>query len=166
MPTPTYVPLATLTLSGSDGSITFANIPATYRDLIIVCNFQNSGTGSASRLQVNSDTGANYNGAWMVGNGTAASGNIESAQTSARIFGAAIGPSNAFSNVGIVQLIDYSATNKHKTVVTRYGSASTDVQATCSRWASNNAITSVTIFDILGQTYQTGSTFSLYGIEG
>jgi len=36
MPTNTYTPLATLTLTGSDSSITFTNIPQTYRDLILV----------------------------------------------------------------------------------------------------------------------------------
>ncbi len=60
--------------------------------------------------------------------------------------------------------MDYSATDKHKTVLTRYGSAATDIQATASRWESTAAVNSVTIFDVLGQTYQVGSTFSLYGV--
>jgi hypothetical protein len=164
MPTSTYTALATLTLTGGDSSITFASIPATYRDLIIVCNFQMSGTSSASRLQVNLDGGANYNGVSMVGNGSATASGSESGQTSARIFGASLGPSNTFNNVGIIQLMDYSATDKHKTILTRYGASTTDVQAQASRWASTSAINSVTIFDVLGQTYQAGSTFSLYGV--
>jgi hypothetical protein len=164
MPTNTYTALATLTLTGSDGSITFASIPSGYRDLVIVCNFQMSGTGSATRLQVNGDSGANYNGVWMTGTGSAANSSSESNQTSARAFGASIGPTNSMSNIGIVQLFDISATDKHKTILTRYGAASTETQATASRWASTSAITSVTLFDILGQTYQAGSTFSLYGI--
>lgn len=166
MGSPTYIPLATVALTGSDGSITFASIPQTYRSLVLVCNFQNSGSSSATRLQVNGDTGANYNGVWMVGNGSSTSSGSESGQTSARIFGASIGPANTFSNAGILHFEDYSTTDKHKTVLTRYGSASTDVQATASRWANTAAITSITVFDILGQTYQSGSTFSLYGIIG
>jgi hypothetical protein len=163
--TNTYTPLATLTLTGGDSSITFASIPSTYRDLIIVCNFQMSGTSSASRLQVNLDGGANYSGVSMVGNGSGSgSSGAESGQTSARIFGASQGPSNTYNNVGIIQLMDYSATDKHKTILTRYGASTTDVQAQASRWASNTAINSVTIFDVLGQTYQAGSTFSLYGV--
>ena len=164
MPTNTYTALATLTLTGSDSSITFASIPSTYRDLIVVCNFQNSGTASASRLQMNGDTGGNYNGVWATGTGSAANSSSESNQTSARLFGASVGPANTFSNLGIIQIMDYSATDKHKTVLTRYGAAGTEVQMTASRYASTSAITSVTVFDILGQTYQTGSTFSLYGI--
>lgn len=166
MGSPTYISLATITLTGSDGSITFSSIPQSYRSLVLVCNFQNSGNGSASRLQLNADSGANYSGVWMTGTGSSTGAGSESGQTSARIFGASVGPSNAFSNVATLHFVDYSATNKHKTVLTRYGSASTETQATASRWASTSAITSITIFDILGQTYQAGSTFSLYGIAG
>lgn len=165
MPTPTYTPLATITLTGSDGSITFGSIPNTFRDLVIVCNFQNSSTSSATRLQVNGDTGANYNGVWITGTGSG-SGNSgsEANQTSARLFGASVGPANTFTNIGILHFADYSASDKHKTVLTRYGAAGTETQFTASRWANNTAINSITLFDILGQTYQTGSTFSLYGI--
>lgn len=164
MPTNTYTPLATLTLTGGDSSITFASIPDTYRDLIIVCNFQNSGTSSASRFQLNGDTGARYSGVWMAGAGGPAGAGSESGATAARIFGAVNGPSNTFNNLGIIHLLDYSATDKQKVALTRYGSASTDIQATASRWESTAAVNSVTIFDVLGQTYQAGSTFSLYGV--
>lgn len=166
MGSPTYIPLANITLTGSDGNITFASIPQIYRSLVIVCNFQNSGTASATRLQVNGDTGANYNGVWMTGTGSAVNSGSESNQTSARLFGASVGPANTFTNVATLFFEDYSTTDKHKTVLTRYGSASTEVQATASRWANTAAITSITLFDILGQTYQTGSTFALYGIAG
>ena len=164
MATPTYVPLATITLASTDSSITFSSIPATYRDLIVVCNFQNSGIGSASRLRLNGDTGTNYTGVWMVGYGSTAGSSSEASETSARIFGAALGPANTFSNVGIIQVMDYSA-DKHKTVLTRYGSAGTDSQATASRWSNTAAVTAVTIYDVLGQTYSVGSTFSIYGVN-
>ncbi len=165
MGTPTYIALATITLASNDGEIVFSNIPQSYRDLIIVANFQNSGTGSASRLRLNGDTGSNYFSVWMVANGSTTGSSSESSQTSARLFGAATGPSNAFSNIGTVQIMDYTATDKHKVVLGRFGSANTDTQASSIRWASTSAISSITIFDVLGQTYQTGSTFSLYGVR-
>ena len=164
MPTPTYTPLATVTLGSSASSVTFSSIPATYRDLILVCNWQNSGSASASRLQLNGNTGSNYFGVWMNGTGSAAGSSSESSQTSARIAGVSVGPANTYSNIAILQFIDYSATDKHKTVLSRYGSADTETQATASRYASTSAITSIRFFDILGQTFQTGSTFNLYGI--
>jgi len=165
MPTNTYTPLATLTLTGGDSEIVFSNIPATYRDLIVVAQFQMSGTSSASRLRLNGDTGANYSGVWATGTGSGSGGSgSESGATGARIIGASFGPDNTFGNQLILQVMDYSATDKHKTVLSRYSGAATEVQMTASRWANTAAVTSVTIYDVLGQTYQSGSTFSLYGV--
>jgi P2-related tail formation protein len=164
MPTPTYTPLATVTLASSASSVTFSSIPATYRDLILVANYQNSGLSSATRLRVNGDSGSNYNGVWMIGTGSAAQAGPESNQTSARVGGANSGPHNTFSNTLLFSFMDYQATDKHKTILSRFGSANTETQATASRWASTSAITSIYVFDVLGQTFQTGSTFSLYGV--
>jgi hypothetical protein len=100
----------------------------------------------------------------MTGTGSAAASSSESSQTSARIAGASVGPDNAFTNTVTIQLFDYSAVDKHKTVLSRFGSANREVQATASRYSSTSAITSIRFFDILGQTFQAGATFSLYGI--
>jgi hypothetical protein len=159
-----YIPLATVTLSSNSSSVTFSNIPGIFKDLVLIGNWSNSSTASAGRLQVNGDTGANYNGVWMTGTGSAANSGSESSQTSARIAGASVGPDNAYTNVVTLHFMDYAATDKHKTILSRFGSASRETQTTASRWASTNAITSIRFFDILGQTFQTGATFSLYGV--
>jgi hypothetical protein len=161
----TYESIATQTLGSATSTITFSSIPATFTDLVLVCNWANSSTASASRLRLNGDTGSNYSGTWIVGNGSSASSSRESSATSARIFGAAIGPASSYSNIGILQLQNYSNTTTNKTVLSRYGSAATDVQATVSLWRNTSAINSITIFDVLGQTYGVGATFTLYGIK-
>jgi hypothetical protein len=162
--TPTYVLLNSVTLTANSTQVIFSGIPQTYSDLVLVGNWQNSSTSSAGRLQLNGDTGANYNGAWITGTGSTAGTGSESSETSARIAGASVGPDNAYTNVVTLQFMDYSAIDKHKTILSRYGSASREVQATASRWASTSAITSIRFFDVLGQTFQSGATFSLYGI--
>lgn len=166
MPTETYELISQTTLAASATDITFGSIPQTYRDLVLIANWQNSGTASATRLRVNGDSGSNYNGVWVAGNGSvvSGSGSSESNQTSARVGGALVGPANTFSNVLVFNFLDYSATDKHKTILSRYGSASTEVQATASRWASTSAITSIFLFDVSSQTFAAGSTFALYGI--
>lgn len=171
----TYIALANFTVSGTAPStLTFSSIPATYRDLVLVANFQMSGTNSATRLRLNGDTGANYSGVWMVGITNTVGGlnpgghsSSETGESGARVFGAANGPVNLFTNIGMIYIMDYSATDKHKTILSRYGSASTnrDVQATASRWANTNAVTSITLYDVSSQTYQAGSTFTLFGIR-
>ena len=50
MPTPTYTPLATVTLGTSAASVTFSSIPATYRDLILI--FDGTGSGSTGKAAV------------------------------------------------------------------------------------------------------------------
>ncbi len=164
MPTPTYTPLASITFMGSASEVVFSNIPASYRDLILVCNWQNSSTSSAGRLQINGDTGANYNGVWMTGTGSSAASGSESGQTSARIAGANVGPDNAYTNTVTLQIIDYAATDKQKTILSKFGSGNREVQMTASRWASTAAVNSIKFFDVLGQTFQAGATFNLYGV--
>ena len=60
MATPTYIALATTTLSSAVGSVTFSSIPAGYRDLVLVAEGLTSGATSNVRMQFNSDTGNNY----------------------------------------------------------------------------------------------------------
>jgi hypothetical protein len=69
----------------------------------------------------------------------------------------------AFSNVTIVHIMDYSATDKHKTVLSRANRASSGVDAIAGRWASTSAITSIKYF-ASGRTLDIGSTVALYGI--
>jgi hypothetical protein len=158
-----YIPLATVTLASNSTSVTFSNIPGIFKDVVLVGNWTNSSTASAGRLQVNGDSGSNYNGVWMTGTGSSAASGSESSQTSARIAGASVGPDNAYTNMVTITFLDY-ATDKHKTILSRFGSANRETQATASRWASTSAITSIRFFDILGQTFQAGATFSLYGV--
>ncbi len=159
-----YIPLATVTLASNSTSVTFSSIPGIFKDVVLVGNWQNSSTSSAGRLQVNSDTGSNYNGVWMTGTGSSAGSGSEASQTSARIAGASVGPDNAYTNMVTITFLDYAATDKHKTILSRFGTANRETQATASRWASTSAITSIRFFDILGQTFQAGATFSLYGV--
>lgn len=164
MPTPTYTPLATITLSSAQSSVSFASIPNTFRDLIVVCNWANSGTASATRVQLNGDSAANYFGVWMTGTGSATGSSAEASETSSRAGGSQVGPDNAFTNIMTLQFLDANATDKHKTYLVRFGSGNRETHAVASRYASTARIQSIRIFDILGQTFQTGATFSLYGV--
>jgi hypothetical protein len=159
--------IANITLQQPNSAVLFSGIPQTYKDLIITVNWENSGNSSASRIQLNGDTGSNYNGVWMTGfgNGSFATSN-ESNQTSSRAAGASVGPVNSFTNIMSIYFIDYSSTDKHKTYLVRYGSGFSEAQATVSRWANTAAIQSIRIFDIVGQNFMPGATFTLYGRVG
>jgi hypothetical protein len=159
MPTPTYIPLATITLTTTDSQIVFSSIPATYRDLILVVDASYSAATSL-RVRLNSDTGSNYPVVWM--------GNLEnSTYTLANTYDylrpeftdPAAGSRRAYT----FQFLDYSATNKHKTALSRVSAGATVVVAGAHRWANTSAINTILLF--LGSgNFQVGSTFSLYGI--
>jgi hypothetical protein len=60
MPTPTYTPLATVTLGSSASSVTFSSIPGTYRDLILIFDGTGSGTTGNLRMTFNGSTLSNF----------------------------------------------------------------------------------------------------------
>jgi len=149
-----YIPLATVTLGSSTGTITFSSIPATYRDLILVCQYTND---SNPVIRFNSDSGNNYAYVRMYGSGSSAASDSGGSEASIAI---ATGSAST-GQTSVIQIMDYSATDKHKTVLIRNGLASTFVNASANRWANTAAITSVLFTQ---GTYGTGSTFSLYGV--
>ena len=63
----------------------------------------------------------------------------------------------------ICQFMDSSATDKHKTVLTRDNDAGFQVGARAFRWANAAAITSIQVFVSAG-TFNSGSTFNLFGV--
>lgn len=164
MPTPTYTPLQTITLSGSASTVTFGSIPGTYRDLVFVFD---GGVTSGNRnlvIAFNSDTtNSNYAAVQMSGTGSAADGTaFLSTQTRFLNY---YGYMQADLNCQIVtQIFDYSATDKHKTYLSRSSHASNGTSAVASRWANTNAITSIQLSQDGAVSFASGSTFSLYGI--
>ncbi len=160
MPTATYIALANVTTSSAVSSVTFSSIPATYRDLVVVCNFiptLNPVTDSFY-IEFNGDTGSNYSYVRMTGNGSAAA---SATGSGASITGNAIGVMTYQQGNALVNIQDYSATDKHKTWLSRANFGWTSAFA--GRWANTNAITSVKIL-VSGTTFQSGATFALYGI--
>jgi len=149
MPTPTYTPLANITLGSSAGSVTFSSISQLYRDLVLIVE-----TTAGTALTVNGDTGSNYSYVMMAGNGSVTKSYTESAQAS--IYG------GWYTNAGlsIFNIFDYSATDKHKSILRSITKADTSTERIAARWASTSAITSLTITGSM----LTGSTLALYGI--
>jgi hypothetical protein len=68
------------------------------------------------------------------------------------------------NDMNLIQIMDYSANDKHKTVLIRQSEANLgNVTATAARWANTAAVTSIT-FLLVGGNLQAGTTISLYGI--
>jgi hypothetical protein len=156
MPTPTYTPLATVTLGSSASSVSFASIPASYRDLIVVGDY----TGSTVALVLMTFNGDSSNLSAVEMGANSGSGVFSGTATNIN-FGAIYG-SNKMTL--ITQIMDYSATDKHKTVLRRGNNAQqSELNAAAGRWASTAAITSIALTCNSG-TFSSGSTFNLYGV--
>ena len=158
MPTPTYTPLATVTLGSSASSVTFSSIPATYRDLVLVIDGTVSAPDTSIDLEINNDTtAANYPAVYAYGDGSGTgSGTLTSP-----------GIQITYTPGGERQLIttqimDYSATDKHTTTLTR---ANSDwIAMWAGRWANTAAVNQLKIKFVQTRTWNAGSTFALYGI--
>lgn len=159
------VKIGQIRLASASGTVSFTNIPQAYKHLVLVAKTANSGTSSAGRLQFNGDTGANYNSVGLGGNGSTASSWSESGATGGRVIGYSIGPTTGWSTFTL-NVMDYCATDKHKIALSRSSDAGSDIMATVTRYASLSPVTSVTIYDVTGQTYSAGSVFTLYGLVG
>ncbi len=149
--------LAAVTLQTASTEITFSGIPAIYRDLILVIDGL-SNTASNGFLYFNGDnTNSNYTNLWALGNGSTTA-------TGADSVGAYIGGiygSNRTLN--IIQIMDYSATDKHKTRLNRMSVPGDQVTMVVTRWANTAAVNSLR-FTLGSNTMSIGTTLSLYGV--
>ena len=163
MPTPTYTLIDSVTLSSSAASVTFSSITQDYRDLVLVAqplSLTASDFGGSSNITFNGDTGTNYSYVRMTGNGSTTD---SSSGTQNRIPGP-FQNNSTYNDLFICQIMDYSATDKHKTVLMKKAPLPAEVGAFAHRWANTAAITSITFTGISGD-FAAGSTFYLYGIE-
>jgi hypothetical protein len=162
MPTPTYTPLANVTLGTAVSSVTFSSIPATYRDLILVIN-GSVVTATSFNFRFNGDTGTNYSVVNVQGFSPPTSGTSTDNKMNPWL------PNNLVANQPFVltsNFMDYSATDKHKPSLHRIGGQAggeTWVAMTAGRWADTAAITTILISS--GANFNIGATFSLYGIR-
>lgn len=161
MPKKTYTHINSVTLAAASSSVTFGSIPQNFRDLIVVAAAKyTTSNGGYIGYRLNGNTGNNYSSVYMLGNGSTAFSSFTSSESFGR-FGNA-GTGNFEST--IFNIFDYSATDKHKTALTRTNIASIYTVAYASRWAITDAVSSILLFPDSGN-FTADSTFTLYGIE-
>jgi hypothetical protein len=161
----TYSPIASVTLSSAQSSVTFSGIPQTYTDLVLVVNYTASSTNSVLGIQFNSDTGSNYSRTFMWGNGSAGD---TSRSTSATSIGSGYWQTGTGNQVqSVTNVMNYSNSTTNKTVLTRWNQVlGTDNSSTSSvgLWRNTAAITSINLVPSAGN-FASGSTFNLYGVS-
>jgi hypothetical protein len=156
-------PIAWQSLGSATSSVTFSSIAGTYRDLILVTvTSRDTVQDGNQQVRFNSDTGSNYPRVEMGGNGSSASSRV---LTTSGITDTSISNTVYSSPSSVIwNILDYAATDKHKSALVRANS-NNGVVASAGRWASTSAVTSLTVVAMNGSVYAAGSTFALYGVS-
>lgn len=163
--TATYDLIASNVLVSPSSSVTFSAISGSYRDLVVVMDYSTSTTSDMPGIRFNSDSGANYDTLIMLGSGSSAVSYYRTGRTS----GWMEWYSAAGNQITRISIMDYSATDKHKTALFRRDQGNNVSSAGTIRWANTSAITSLTLIpgaELGSGNFNSGSSFYLYGIAG
>jgi hypothetical protein len=159
------IPIATASLSGLN-TITFSSIPQNYEHLQLRAYLNNAVGNISVSMQFNGDTGTNYAKHILYGDGSAAGSNAVSS-TASMTFHIYSGNTASIFSASVMDVLDYSNTNKNKTVRGLCGwdnNGSGSVLLGSGLWVNTSAVTSIT-FGAAGGTWSSGSTIALYGIK-
>jgi hypothetical protein len=160
--TATYDKIATYTAPSAQASYTFTAIPNTYTDLILIVDGSLNSNVVGIGLRFNSDTASNYSDTLLLGNGSSAASGRNSNQTFANI--GYSGTSGA-RFINRAQIQNYSNSTTFKTTLARHDQPAEQTIAWLSVWRKTpEVINSVQVLAD-GSNFNTGSTFTLYGIK-
>ena len=175
-----FFQIATTTLNVAAGSVTFSSIPQGYTHLQIRALARgNRGTYSSDSLmiQFNLDTSTSkYATHRLYGQGSSVPSTVAYTNLGGIICGVITGAgagSNTFG-ASVIDILDYTSTNKHKTVRGIGGEDNNSgtnpiegfVELSSGVWLDTSAINSIKLYSINATALQQYSSFALYGIKG
>jgi hypothetical protein len=164
--TGSYESIATVNVTSATSSITFSSIPSTYKHLQLRY-IARASSADLIVFRVNGSTGNDYAIHAVQGNGSAASA---IATTSYNYGGVAPIPSTANTfGAGVLDILDYSNTNKYKTFRTLGGreiNSTGFIELRSTLYMNTSAISSIVLSTDSVLNFQQYSSFALYGIKG
>lgn len=170
MPT-TYEPIATTTLGSSSVGVTFSSIPSTYTDFRVIISGTSSGT-STKYITFNNETLAGaqttYSDTYLYGNGSSALSNRDTNSNSILFLSKNVGISSTSPFISVIDVMSYSNTSISKTcLISNSNAAGGSVERIVALWRNTTAINAISFLNTAGSGHQwnTGSTFTLYGIK-
>lgn len=167
--TNSYESIATVTVgSGGSSTITFSSIPSTYKHLQLRMTLKGTVASSALLVQFSGDTTSSYNNHYLEGNGSSVVAGYDA--TGAIIVYGTIAPTAATSvfTGGVMDILDYTNTNKYKTVRTLSGydaNGSGIIDFDSGLWRNTGTVSSALLYPTSGNFAQY-SQIALYGIKG
>jgi hypothetical protein len=159
-----YESIATVTVgAGGSSSISFSSIAGTYKHLQIRCAYNTITNPDNIGMTLNGSvtpSRAHY----VYGNGTSAL----AGDTTSNLFTIQAGASSTIMYGMVIDLLDYSNTNKNKTLRSLGGgdfNGSGVVWLSSALYATTSAVTSLTLQGSGGQSFTQYSSFALYGVK-
>ena len=160
MATPTYIPLASVTLAAESPQVSFTSISQDYSDLVLMIEIK----GGQGKVRFNGDSSGNYNTVYTYNYTPPGTAFGSGANTNSTQFGTETG-SATVANLSKMEIFDYSATDKQKSILMHNARAGGIQTVVAGRWADTDAITSITV-DINSNNFAVGSSFKLFAIHG
>lgn len=162
-----WTPLANITLASTANTVTFSSISGAYKDLRIVLIGGSNGTsGGGCRYTINGDTSSTYLWVTAEANGSASSSAWNGDSYVVTFNNYILWGYDSAPNTSVtIDFLDYSATDKHKTILSRGNNAARPATNMMTvRWPSTSAINTISFSAIAGY-FIAGSTFALYGVS-
>ena len=158
MPTPTYEPVADVTLGSGISEVTISNLSG-FRHYVV--EFVGALTGAESiRVTFNGNT-SNYGYRFAYTNQAGVALTLgANSQSYSSILNT---NTTRFSFVG--HLVNASATNTHKAMVGTMSRSDQSIANFGLQWADNSAITSIKFY-LATNDFSNGSRFAMYGLVG
>lgn len=167
--TNSYESIATVTAGiGGTASFDFQNIPQTYKHLQLRFIAQSTYAASVDNLAMylNNDTSNVYSTHTLYGLGSSASANNFSSSSRFYLPSLLSAATTGQFTIGAIDILDYTSTNKYKTIRTLHGydaNGTGAVGLTSGSYQSTNAVTRFTgTTSLLFAQY---SSFALYGVK-
>lgn len=173
-----YDALSTVTVPATAvSSITFAGIPSTYKHLQLRIFLRGDYVGGNFNnnilLRFNSDSGSNYTRHLLYAQDNSGALAFGAASTTSAFAGASPNASTGISDVfsgGVTDILDYSNTNKNKTIRTLQGydtngGGKQRLSFESSAWLNTSAINSITITSSNADNWVQYSQISLFGVK-
>jgi hypothetical protein len=161
--------------AGGTSTVTFSSIPSTYTHLQIRAIARTSATGGTTQnfnMTINNDTSTAYSFHQLLGTGTSASAYGENVNRSNCVQILHITTDGAASSIfgtGIIDILDYTNTNKNRTVRSLRGQEQNNTDSGIALhsylYTGTTAINRLDFFAGSGNLVQ-HSQIALYGIKG
>jgi len=165
-----YELISTTVLGSTTATVTFSGLgtsAAAYKHLQLRVAVRSNRAGQNNdglMMRFNGDTGSNYRWHALEGNGSTVTSYESGSSTSIGGYYAtgATSTTNQFG-VMVADLLDFSSASKNKTM--RMLGGQNGLSLNSGAWFSTAAVTSIDIFSLTGNSWVTGSRFSLYGLK-